>query len=445
MYFRYLHLVWSSVLLYIAGMPAYAAPVSELPQLSVYEEKLKQAASDFKQGDFKSAKQFYKSALEIALRDGEKVSAIYYNLGSVCYRLQQYDESRSYFKQLTDHNKLDAIAYYNLALIENKLSHKQSAIDYFYKSKQRTTDEKLSGLIDNQLLKLSNQKPDVTITKTVKDWNAFLYVSQGYDSNVTFSPLEVGSEQSGNFLQAIGLFDKRIAGEGYGVKKSALLVTSTIFISNYYSTSFNDYNLFDIGLRYLYPVDKWRNRVDLNLKKSTYGDRDYQKIVAATFQTKRKLVNNDVIRFRYRYEDIESLEQIYDYLTGNKQRASMAYQFRWPKDSLLLWYELEMNQRNNTIRSNFSPTRNTLRLRYQKNLNKRSQAYLELAARSSDYEPTATQDREDERGRFLLAYRNQFVPDWQVEARWSFTDNRSTEPVYSYRRHIVLLTLRMSL
>ena len=421
-----------------------SVPVSPVRQENTLSDNLSLAGQLYNQGEYAQAKVHFELALNQTQQQAKPVQTIYYNLGSVCYQLKQYDESKLYFEKLLDDNKLKAVAYYNLALIENKQGNKKSTIDYLHQSKNTASEPQLAKLVDQQLLKINNQEPQRTKTVTYKDWNAYLYLSPGYDSNIRLEPAEVASNESGSFLQFYGLFDKRIAGKGYGKKDHALLITSSVFLSNYFATDFNDYNILDIGLRYLLPVNKWRNSIELNIKKSTYGHRDYQQSYAATFKTRRRFSDGKTLRLRYRYEQLNSLDPVFDYLEGYRQKIRLGYQFELQSDTVDLWYELELNDRQNTANLNYSPTRNTFRVRYEKKINATNKVYGELEYRHSDYDPTPVQDRLDKRSGYLLAYVNDVARDWQLMARWGFRSNNSTDSVFSYDRYVALLTLRKS-
>lgn len=406
------------------------------------DDYLVRARQYFQQKDYLQAKEYFTRALLKSEEQGEVPASLYYNIGTVCYKLEQYEQSRSYYEKLLTDKKLNAVALYNIALIENRQGNKEATIDTLKQSRSLTDEPQLVALIDQQLKKLVKKKPVRRKKITYKDWHAYLYLSYGYDSNIKYAPLEVASNESGSFGQAIGIFDKVIVGKGTGAKQHALLFTSSIFLSNYFSTDFNDYNLFDIGLRYAFPVNQWRNKIDLNLKKSTYGHEDYQRTSAVTFRTRRHFSNKDVFRLRYRYEQIDSLSTRFDYLEGSRQRFWLGYQWIWPSDAVHLWYQLELNDRANTATRNYSPTRNSIRLRYEKNLDRRNKIYGEYEYRHSEYDPTAIQDRQDDRSSFLLAYVNDIALNWQLLARWRYRTNRSTDSVYSYDRHIAMLTLR---
>ncbi|VAW50674.1 hypothetical protein MNBD_GAMMA05-2602 [hydrothermal vent metagenome] len=444
MNFKCLKPACSGALFLLVYSTLSAAASVEPVQAREFSKNLSLAVHEYEQENYAASKEYYERVLVQALNLNKSTASIYYNLGSVSYKLELYNESERYFKKLINHPDLNAVAYYNLALIENKRSKKKAAINFFYTSKKLTTDKQLSRLIDQQLFKISKKKSERARKKTMQDWYASFRLGTGYDSNISFAPLEISSNKSGDFIRGIGIFDKRIAGEGYGIKKSALYVTSLVFLSNYYSTDFNDYNLFDIGLRYLKPINKWRNAFEFNVKKTTYGHRDYQRIYSATLKTRKKLKSGDTLRLRYRYEEVESLNVLFNYLEGSRQRLRAGYQLKWPAESVYMWYELELNNRENTIRRNYSPTRNTLRLRYEKKINITNKAYAEIAYRDSDYDSTPTQDRQDKRKDFLLAYVNDLAADWQLLAHWRFTHNRSTESIFSYDRHVVMLNLRFT-
>jgi hypothetical protein len=396
----------------------------------------------FAAGQYADAKAAFDHVLASQQEQGAVSPAVHYNLGSICYRLEDYVCARKHFQRLTRTDSYAALAYYNLALVENRDDNPEAAVDALQSSRAATTDPKLIALVNKQLAKLRKSEPRRTTTTTVKDWHSFVYLRHGYDSNIRFAPLEVASNESGDFLQFIGTIDKRIVGEGSTTKQPGLFVNAVLFATNYYSTDFNDFSLLNAGLRYDHPLQGWRNRIAANYTTSTYGKEDYLESASLTLQTRKTLANDDEFQLRYRYEDIDSLRPVYDYLRGSRQRLRAGYQLTWPQDIVQLWYELELNDRQNTASRNYSPTRHTLRLRYETMLDSRNRLYGEYAFRDSDYEPTLTQDRQDERSLLTLAYVNDFAHSWQAEARWRFFTNRSTDNVYSYDRHIVFLSVR---
>ncbi len=399
-------------------------------------------AQYFKQGEYLQAKLCFEQLLKRAKKRGKPSPSLYYNLGSVYFKLAQFNKSEALFKRLTKDKKLGAVAYYNLALIENKLGNRQSVINYFNAGRQASKNKSLTILINRQLLKLQRHTPKKSRLATIRDWHAYLYASPGYDSNIYSAPLEAASNKSGNFLQVIGLFEKTIIGKGG--KQPVLLFTSSVFFSNYVATNFNDYDLYDLGVRYLHPINHWQNAIAFNVKQSDYGHREYQRSVNGTFKTRRWFSNGNTLKLRYHYEKIESLDTSFDYLEGDRQKLTASYQFKWAFDSVYLWYQLELNNRKNTLRRNYSPTRNTLGVRYEKKTNAVNKVLATIEYRRGVYTPTSFQNRLDNRVTYALAYVHNMASNWQFMARWRFQRNRSRDLFYSYDRYIALLTLRKS-
>ena len=130
------------VLLLFLCVSVYAA-ATEPKVNDSYSIELEQAKNAYNEGEYLKAKQIFEHVLAQTLLHEKPGASIYYNLGAVCYKLKQYDESKSYFSKLITHPTMEAVAYYNLALIENKLSRKKSTLDYLHKSKNASTDKKL--------------------------------------------------------------------------------------------------------------------------------------------------------------------------------------------------------------------------------------------------------------------------------------------------------------
>lgn len=101
----------------------------------------------FTQGNYDQALEHFKRAE----KGGIKIANLSYNLGSVYYKLKQYELSKRYFEKLIPHKNLRHLAYYNLALIEHKLGHDKSTIELFEKSARSTDDTGLKKLADKQI------------------------------------------------------------------------------------------------------------------------------------------------------------------------------------------------------------------------------------------------------------------------------------------------------
>jgi len=112
----------------------------------------------------------------------------------------------------------------------------------------------------------------------------------------------------------------------------------------------------------------WQTNYTLDMNKIKYGGEDYQSIIKLGAEARNSLSRNERLYFRYAYEDINSDRAIFDYLEGWRQKLRAEYRLYRKQDNTRLYYELELNNRNDlTVTSgvySYSPTRHTLRGRY---------------------------------------------------------------------------------
>ncbi len=186
---------------------------------------------------------------------------------------------------------------------------------------------------------------------------------------------------------------------------------------------------------------------DAGIKQSTYGDDDFQRILRLTVKAKNKLDKNNELRFRYRYEDIESLSRRFDFLDGKRQRARAEYYIKSSTDKLRFLYELEFNNRQNVNRPtrqlNYSPTRNKIAVKYDNKITSVDTIGGEIEFRDSSYDATPTQNRSDTRYVAAIKYTRSFDKYWRLKARIKYKNNDSNEPreIFDYDRTITTIDL----
>ena len=181
-----------------------------------------------------------------------------------------------------------------------------------------------------------------------------------------------------------------------------------------------------------------------------YGGEDYQTIAKIGAEARNTLSKNERIVLRYAYEDINSDNPLFDYLEGSRQKLRAEYRLYRKHDKSRLYYELELNNRNDlTIpppspragQYSYSPTRHTLRGRYTQMLNRNWHLTGDLSYRSSSYPTTPNQDRQDDRYKAAAYADYRITRDIKFRAKVEYTDNRSTEDIYAYKRTIYTLGL----
>ena len=426
--FRFWHWVFFlGMLLTFNPQPGVASPASEFDKGKSY----------FKQGQYQKAIQ----AFERARKQGLNSPALHYNRGVTYFKLKQYDKAESAFKKVLRSDKLKSLAEYNLGLVARKQGDKQAARNWFNKS-ARSRNEKIAGLSRLQLAKLSPKKP---ARRPEKKWFGYASASYGHNDNIKLAPLEVALNASDSYLDLYA----SATGVLSGSYNDGLLLDAFVYILNYTDVDSYDEKQARAGLYKSARLAGWRSRIGAYYERSTFGSTDYQQILGLEARAKRRLDKTNSIALRYRYDNLDSLDSTYDYLNGWRQQFRVELMKYTPQHSGRIYYELELNDRQNLVRTttsgtnyyNYSPTRHKFLGIYRYNLTRNWRIGAELSYRFSKYVPTPTQNRQDDRLRGALEARYRINKMWRVKGRYQRTDNDSTENRYDYVQNIYYVTV----
>jgi len=405
---------------------------------STINQNFEQGISYFKQGNYSAAvKQF-----EQARKQGNRSAALYYNLGSVYFKLEQYKNAQSYFKVLQKKPKMKSLAEYNLGLIALKQKDRAGAKKYFKTVVKTSQDKKIVYLANQQLQKLTSSKRSKKTTASNKKSSVYLSGSAGYDSNINFSPVGIGTEKSGSFFDALVSADYLLTGNhsnGWGVEGFLYAIRYPGIAQGGF-----DQDQYAVSVKKTQKLKKWNTHLKLTFDQSTYGSRDYQSIIKLEGRGRRKLSKTDRIYLRYRYEDISS--DFFSYTEGWRQKIRSEFRRYNKKNYVQLYYELELNDRNDILPAtgnqfSYSPTRHTLRGKYTAKLNAKWDLTGDLAYRKSDYPSTATQSRNDERWKAIASANYRFDKTMKLKMKLEYTDNSSSDNLYVYDRQVIAVNL----
>lgn len=415
------------------------------PLVSASQDDFKKGTESFIQGDYAVAVKAFKQAE----MQGMKSPALYYNLASSYYKLGEFKKSRDYFNKVRNYKDMRDLADYNLGLIALNQDDKQTAKKLFTNVAKNTDDKKLAALAEKNLREIGSQKPASWVTKK---WSGYLSASLGYDDNVNFGPLGISNEVSGSFSELIATGDYLFSGD----RKNGWLGEAYFYSIKYLDIDPPNEDLFDeyeftAGIKkYLQLNPDWQTLYSLNIRKISYSGEDYQTIAKIGAEARNKLSRNERLHLRYSYEDINSDRPLYDYLEGWRQKLRAEYRLYRKRDNSRLYYELELNNREDISPGNpstssgffsYSPTRHTLRGRYTSKLNRAWHLTGDLAYRYSDYPATVDQDRQDDRYKAAVYADYLFTNDVKLRAKLEHMNNRSTEDIFTYRRTMYSLGL----
>lgn len=414
-------------------------------------------AEDFESGIKASDKGDYASALtsfKKAKKAGMNTAALKYNLAVSYYKLKKYEAARKIFTVLADVPTFEQRAYFNLGLIANKQKDEAAAIRWFRRSYRNLSDPKIRKLSAIALKRLGSSVRQAR--RFPQQWVGFVSSSLYYDSNVTLlneDPIDGTSNSdtavdisvsSGRWLKGTMNSGVRMA-LGANMKKFSTL------------SQYDDSQLSARVLRYDRLGD-WKMRLGGSWDEIYFDGRGYQRIVSADVRGLKTLSENNQLRLRYKLSRIQATDSVYDYLDGWRQQFRVGLQQNSESDKTRYYYQLELNDREDSVRlptsdrpfTSYSPTRHTLRATHWRELLGRWRLRLDARVRYSDYNDAnlrgvapndQKEHREDSQLRLSARISRKFDRRWEVYAQYTATTNDSTidgiDESKSYDRSII--------
>jgi len=402
------------------------------------------AKDDFNQGVKAFKAENYARAVEkfeSARKQGMRSVALYYNLGSAYYKAGNYKKSELYFSELKKKASMRSLAEYNLGLIAVKQNDRAKARKYFKSVARQNSDKKLKHLAKKQLARLKSTPK--------KPWSIYLNGTFGYDSNINFAPLGIRTAESGSFFDALVSADYLFSGNRKnGWSGDAMLYTIRYGDTGNPNISKGafDQDQLSASIKKTQKLAGWDTSLRAGIDKLTYGPRDYQSILRVEGRGRLKLTRSDRMYLRYRYENISSDDPVFDYLQGWRQKLRGEFRRYNKKNSTQLYYELELNNRADVLPAtgnqySYSPTRHTFRGKYTQSLSSSWRLTGDLAYRLSDYPSTRTQNRKDNRWKASIYANYRFDKTMKLRLKAEYTDNNSSDAIYTYDRNVVSVSL----
>ncbi len=389
------------------------------------------ASKDFNRGMtyFKHAK--YSKAIqsfEQARKKGLKKPAIYYNLGVSYFKIRNYSRAKYYFTKILKFKNLKSLAEYNLGLIALKKNDEKSARKWFKRS-YFSGDRKISALSMRQMKRLSLTK---SIRRNTKKWYNSASINYGSNNNIKLVPAGIATDTSDTFTELYASTSGILSGS----YTDGISLSGFAYFMNYANVDAYDAKQARLGLYKNKKYAGWRTRVGAYYERSTFGANPYQAVTGLEVKGNRKLQKTNYLSLRYRYNKIKSLYNSYNYLQGSRQQFRAEYLNYAASNSTRFYYEMEVNARENLTTRNYSPTRHTIQAAYYYNLTKAWRLGGELNYRYSKYQPTATQNRQDNRLRAAIEAKYRLNKHWKINGRYQRTDNSSTDSLYRYAQSL---------
>jgi hypothetical protein len=399
------------------------------------EEFFAHGVKAFLAGDFQVAKQSFEQARDA----GMDSSALYYNYGSTLYKLERYAEAQAAFAVCARDPAWAALARYNMGLAALQQGNRAEAAENFDQAWRQTDDIKLAALAQTML-----ERIDPTAHWYPRGTFSF---SLGHDSNVVLSD----STQSIPAAGKADTFTELLASTGarLGSGLDAPRWEAAIYDLRY--SSLKEYGMTEVllGIHVPWRLGFWYNEVG---GQGWYSMRDggaFQQAVGLKASTVREWASNRALRFDLRYDQIESIDNNFQFLEGT--RLEIGATATQPTGAGWMYYGVTYEQHNREDLAvggeffSYSPSRVTLWLKGSWPFGARW--WLEPMVRSqfsryADEDRRASgvvQTREDSEWQAGLRARYRLTVAWQLTGEYIYTSSHSNFDEYSFTRHQLLI------
>ena len=144
------------------------------------------------------------------------------------------------------------------------------------------------------------------------------------------------------------------------------------------------------------------------------------------------------IELRLRYDEIRGAETVFEGIDGSRSRADVRYRWFRPPHYLVLRAGHENNDRRD---AGVSPTRQRLQATYYYQLDDRWEIEANAAHRVSDYDDIAL-PRDENLLSIAVGASFDITDDWALNLLYRYSENDSSDPLYSYERNQVTVSVR---
>ena len=347
--------------------------------------------------------------------------AVHYNIAVSQFSMGNYSAARNTFQLVArQFPSMRGLAEYNIGLTERRLGNPDAAQRQFVAAYRHSSDEKVRALAVSRLTELEREQRS--------DWYGLVGIQAGHDDNVALRDslgLPAGVSAESPTADLFATLRGPLPG---GLELDGSL----------YAVTYSDADEFDqVELRVgaLYTVDRgdWRLRGGLFGAAGTLGGSSFNREANLDLRSTRYLGDEATFELRLRYDEIKSAQLAFDGIEGSRSRLDLRYRWNGVGHSLAVRLGLENNDR---LDANASPSRHRVQADYGYQVNDHWGLESTASFRSSDYDDL-TLPRTEELFSIALRVVYQTQTAWQFSGTYQYSNNDSSDPVYSYDRNLL--------
>jgi tetratricopeptide (TPR) repeat protein len=406
----------------IAALLLYSALAP--PAVAGVAEDWASGQQAFASGDFESALLYF----EMARDAGQSGAAIHYNIAVCQFKLSRYEDAGTTFRYIADnYPKMEGLAEYNLGLVERRLGDYPAAQAHFIRAWELSPDdEKIRALATAMLDDVKPASPPT------KNWFGSFGLRMGHDDNVALRdslglPAGVTAESP--------MADLFVAIRGAPAGFGGFMLDASAYAVAYPDAGDFDQSEIRLGGLYAWRPGDWRLEGGAYFVYGTLGGSGFEREIALSARAVRYLSDEAALDFHYRYDDIEEDDPLFAGIAGTRHRADLRY--RWYRGSHTVIIRLG-TENNDRLDPGVSPSRSRLQADYRYQPSDGWGFETGLGFRNSDYDDLET-PREEDLTSISAAITRTVADVWLFALQYQYSENDSSDPVYSYERNVITL------
>lgn len=383
-----------------------------------------QGMQAFQQNDYTSALQHFESVRD----SGQSGPAVHYNIGVCEYELGEYRKARDSFTDLdSDYPKMRSLAQYNLGLVALKLRNKDVARRHFRAAYYLSEDNQTLRILASTMLR--DTGPAIAPTHS---WIGSFGARAGYDDNIVLRDdfgLPAGTTTDSRIVDAYGSL------QGPYTSKNGIRLDAAAYIIRYLDNGDFDQAAFQLGAVYDWRGRGWNVKFGVHASYGTLGGDGFDETGSASIRLIRKLSPSTSLAFRYQYDDVNAADTVFSGIEGSRQKIDARFSWFVDEKQLVLAYRVELNDRRDP---SVSPDRNRIIIDYR--FSPVSGWGFEIVGeyRNSEFDDLVLK-RTEELTTLRVGITRTLSSGWQMLAQYQFSDNDSTDAVFSYQRNQITL------
>ncbi|MFL6654842.1 MAG: tetratricopeptide repeat protein, partial [Sulfurifustis sp.] len=382
--------------------------------------------------DFASALRYFEQAKTAGL----DTPAVCYNLGATLYNLGRYEEAENTFRDCSRDPAWAALAYYNAGLAAYRRGRYTTAADYFDRSARLADSDEVLGLARAMLAR--------TNPAALRRAAGSFALNFGYNDNVTLAANGQTLQASNQSDQFAELFASTsgLWGEGSHARRWE----ASIYDLTYAHLKSNSITQLSLGAAQPLAFAQWHTDVAIQWEYVLRDRQRFQQIASARVDSRRDWASHRDVHVSVEISAINALDPNFEFLDGSRRRLTASTTQPLGIGWARIGATLERNDRDDLSTTpeffSFSPKRASVWLKGSWPLGAYWQLEPTLRYTQSHYaDPDRRASgvvarREDDERQMVLRVKYRVSAAWRAVAEYSFVDNRSNVPEFSYLQRV---------